>query len=146
MNSRSLICLQYGVNRQKRSIFVSVRTKCVPRTLNRNSVFTDHTRTVLVSHCILVCELSSLPPRVSSIHFLHLGSFLCGAFNLLQRRQIIIITQALIIIVNAQSKLDHTMNTACKLSWLIKIEPRGEQGGVKQQPDQVLHGLIRLIC
>merc|ERR1719433_921318 len=77
-----------------------------------------------------------------SINLLHLGCLICGAFHFLKWREVIIITQAFIVIINAQPKLDHAVNAACELRGLIKIEARSEQGGVEKQPDQIFHGLV----
>merc|ERR1712045_36970 len=38
------------------------------------------------------------------------------------------------------------MDAASKLSWLVQIESRGQQGGVEEQPNQVLHRLVGLVC
>merc|ERR1719502_1399165 len=82
---------------------------------------------------------------VCSVNFLHLGGLIGSAFNLLQRRQVIIIAKSLIIVVDAKTKLDHTMNAASKLGWLIKVETRGQERGVEQEPNQVLDCLVRLV-
>merc|ERR1712125_137155 len=71
------------------------------------------------------------------VNLLHLGCLVSSPLHLLEGRQIVVITQTLIIIVNAQTKLDHAMNTACKLRWLVKVETRGEQGCIEEQPDQI---------
>mmetsp|Transcript_50154 Transcript_50154/g.82618 ORF Transcript_50154/g.82618 Transcript_50154/m.82618 type:complete len:468 (+) Transcript_50154:273-1676(+) len=38
------------------------------------------------------------------------------------------------------------MDAASELGWFIQIEARCEERGVEEQPDQILHGLVRLVC
>merc|ERR1712012_1256698 len=85
-------------------------------------------------------------PRRSSINLLHLRCLVGGTLHFLQWWQIVIITQAFIVVVDAQSKLDHAMDAASKLSWLVQVETRGQQGSVKEQPNQIFHCLVGLIC
>merc|ERR1719174_680880 len=82
---------------------------------------------------------------LSSVHFLHLGSFIRSALHLLKRRQVIIISKALVIIIDAQAKLDHTVNASSKLCGLIEVETRGQEGCIEKEPDQILDGLVRLV-
>mmetsp|Transcript_98056 Transcript_98056/g.253588 ORF Transcript_98056/g.253588 Transcript_98056/m.253588 type:complete len:206 (-) Transcript_98056:1795-2412(-) len=79
------------------------------------------------------------------VDLLHLRRLVSSALDLLQRRQVIVITEALVVIVDAQAQLDHAVDAAGKLRRLVKVEAGGEQGGVEQQPDQVLHRLVRLV-
>merc|ERR1712094_40729 len=76
----------------------------------------------------------------SLIDLLHLGSLIRSTFNFFERRKVIIVT------INAQAQLDHAVDAASKLSWLIEVEARCEQRGVKEQPNQVLDSLVRLVC
>merc|ERR1719188_2134260 len=78
------------------------------------------------------------------VRLLHLGGIISGPLHLLERGQVVI-TQALIVIVDAQAQLDHAVNAARELSRLVKVESRCQQGSVKKQPNQVLHSLVRLI-
>merc|ERR1719174_1388177 len=82
---------------------------------------------------------------LSSVHFLHLGSFIRSALHLLKRRQVIIISKALVIIIDAQAKLDHTVNASSKLCGLIEVETRGQEGCIEKEPDEILDGLVRLV-
>merc|ERR1712195_80857 len=82
---------------------------------------------------------------VSSIHLFHLGSLVSGTLNLLKRGQIIIVTKTLVIVVNAEAKLDHAVNPPSKLSGLIQVKARGKQRCVEQEPDEILDSLVRLV-
>merc|ERR1711874_393203 len=59
--------------------------------------------------------------------------------------QVIVVAQALVVVVNAQTKLDHAVDAACELRRLIEIEAGGEQGRVEKEPNQILHGLVRFV-
>jgi len=80
-----------------------------------------------------------------SVDLFHLGSLISSTLNLLQRRQVVVITKAIIIVIDAKAKLDHSVDSASELSWLIKVETRSEQRCVKQEPDQILDGLVGLV-
>merc|ERR1712238_405164 len=79
------------------------------------------------------------------VNLLHLRGLVSSAVDLLQRRQVVIVTQTLIVIVDAQAKLDHAVDAPSELRGLIEVEARGQQGRVEQQPNQVLDGLVRLV-
>merc|ERR1711879_653290 len=61
-------------------------------------------------------------PTNRSVNFLHLGGLVCSTLDLLKWWEVIIVTEALVIIINAQAKLDHAVNPACELGRLVKIE------------------------
>eukprot|EP00438_Fugacium_kawagutii_P011597 Skav217344 [mRNA] locus=scaffold1410:402598:403008:+ [translate_table: standard] len=84
--------------------------------------------------------------RVHLVDLLHLRRFICCSFNFLKRWQVVIIAESLVIIVNAQAKLDHAMDAACELGGLIQVEAGGEERSVEEQPDQILHSLVGLVC
>merc|ERR1719217_1299560 len=65
-----------------------------------------------------------------SIDFLHLGCLVCGTLNFFQRRQVVIIAEALVIVIDAEAELDHAVDAACELCRLVKAETRCEQGSV----------------
>merc|ERR1719345_252699 len=91
---------------------------------------------------------SSLQIRIcfsSSVNFLHLRGLICSALNLLKWGQIIIVTKALVIIVNAEAELDHAVNATSELCGLVKVEARCEERGVEEEPDEVLDSLVRLV-
>merc|ERR1719310_2444347 len=54
------------------------------------------------------------------VDLLHLGGLVSGTLNLLQRREVIVITQALVIVIDAQAKLDHSVDAASELRRLIQ--------------------------
>merc|ERR1712224_232864 len=81
-----------------------------------------------------------------SVDLFHLGCLIRSALDFLKWGEVIIVTQALVIIIDAQAQFDHAVDATCELCWLIKVETRGEQRSVKEQPDQVLYGLVRLVC
>merc|ERR1712151_753529 len=58
--------------------------------------------------------------RIRLVDFLHLGGLVCRTLNLLKRREIIIVTKALVIVINAEAELDHAVNPACELRRLVK--------------------------
>merc|ERR1712086_282479 len=80
-----------------------------------------------------------------SVDLLHLGGLVCSTLNLLQRRELIVIAQALIIIIDAEAKLDHAVDAAGKLRWFVQVETRSKQRGIEEEPDQVLHSLVGLV-
>merc|ERR1711865_1008523 len=80
-----------------------------------------------------------------SVYFLHLRGLVSSTFHFLEWGQIIIVTKALIIVINAEAKLDHAVDTPSELCGFIKVESRCEKRGVKEKPDKVLDCLIRLV-
>merc|ERR1711988_1575481 len=80
-----------------------------------------------------------------SVHFLHLRSLIGCAFYLLEWRQVIVVAKALIVVINAQTQLDHTVDTTSKLCGLIEVEAGGEERCVKQEPNEIFHSLVRLV-
>merc|ERR1712083_436661 len=81
-----------------------------------------------------------------SVDLLHLRSLIGGPINLLKWWKVVVVSQALVVIVNAQAKFDHAMNASCKLCGLVEVEAGSEKGRIEEQPDQVLHSLVRLVC
>merc|ERR1711907_755538 len=76
------------------------------------------------------------------IDLLHLG-----ALVVLERREVIIvlIDISLVVLIDAETELDHAVDAASKGGRLVQGEAGGEQRGVEQQPDEVLHGLVVLV-
>ena len=64
-----------------------------------------------------------------------------GATQHFMAQSDIIIVQALIANINAQTKHDHAVNAACRTCGLIKVGPKSEHGSVEEPPDQILDGL-----
>lgn len=62
------------------------------------------------------------------------------------RVQIVIISKALVIIIDGEAKFDHAVDAASELSGLIQVEARCQERGVEEQPDQILHCLVGLVC
>merc|ERR1711904_602898 len=58
---------------------------------------------------------------------------------------IILVLSNLVILIYAQSELDHTVNTTRKCGWLIKSETRCKKTSVEKEPDKVLDSLVVLI-
>merc|ERR1712046_46633 len=58
------------------------------------------------------------------IHLLHLRRLIRSSLHLLKRGQVVVIAKALIVIINAQTQLDHAVDAARKLCWLIEVEAR----------------------
>merc|ERR1711972_592540 len=81
----------------------------------------------------------------NSIDLLHLGGLVSSAIHLLKGWKVIVISEALIIVVDAESELDHSVNAASKLGRLIEIEARCQKRGVEEEPDQVLDGFAGLV-
>merc|ERR1712178_312543 len=79
--------------------------------------------------------------RRCSINLLHLGSLISGSLHLFQRRQVVVIAETLVVVVNAESKLDHAVDPPSELGGLIEVEAGGQQGSIEKEPDQVLHCL-----
>jgi len=78
------------------------------------------------------------------IDLLHLAGLVRDALQLLERRQVIVITTAIIVIIDGQTKFDQAVDASGKLGGLIKIGSRGQQGGVEEQPDQVLDCTLKI--
>merc|ERR1712127_51338 len=84
-------------------------------------------------------------PLCHSINLLHLRCFISSALNLLERWEVIIVTEALVVIVNAEPELDHAVNAASKLRRFVKIEARSQERRIEQEPDQVLDRLVGFV-
>merc|ERR1712070_456431 len=81
----------------------------------------------------------------SSIYLLHLGGLVGCTINFFKWWQVIVIAEALVIVIDAQAELDHAVDTSSKLGGLVQVEARSQEGSVKQQPNQVLHSLVRFV-
>merc|ERR1712029_56191 len=79
------------------------------------------------------------------VYLLH-GTFL-QVIVIVESRQVIhvIIIALCIILIDGQSKLHETVDARGEGSWLVKAEPRREEACVIQEPDEILHSLVRLI-
>merc|ERR1711920_817377 len=77
-----------------------------------------------------------------SVNLLHFGCFICSSFHFLKWWEIIIISKSFIVIIYAQTKLNHPMDAACELRGFIQIETRCQQGCVKEQPNQIFDSLV----
>merc|ERR1719265_604994 len=84
------------------------------------------------------------PFQKISVHLLHLRGLVRSALNLLKRREVII-AKALVVVVDAQAELDHTVDATRELRWLVQVEARGQQRSVEKKPDQVFDGLVGLV-
>merc|ERR1711862_277285 len=74
----------------------------------------------------------AVPDYVASVNFLHLGSLVSSAFRFLKWGQVIIISQALVVVINAEAELDHAVNAASKLRGLVQVEAGRKERGVKE--------------
>mmetsp|Transcript_76115 Transcript_76115/g.214372 ORF Transcript_76115/g.214372 Transcript_76115/m.214372 type:complete len:252 (-) Transcript_76115:360-1115(-) len=93
-----------------------------------------------------ICAKSwSFPKPGGLVDLLHLGSLISGTLDLLQRRQVVVVGEALVVVVDAEAELDHAVDAARELRGLVQVEARGQQRGVEEQPDQVLDRLVRLV-
>merc|ERR1711959_46533 len=81
--------------------------------------------------------------RAYLVNLLHLGRLLVSALDLLKRGQVVV--TRVVVIVDAQAELDHAVDAAGKLRRLVQVEPGRQERRVEQQPDQVLHRLVRLV-
>merc|ERR1712184_156722 len=90
---------------------------------------------------------SAHAPRHSttSINLFHLRRLISCTLDLLKWGKVIVVSQTLIVIINTQAELDHAVDATRELCWLIEVEARCQQGGVEEEPDQVLHSLVRLV-
>merc|ERR1711896_3138 len=62
--------------------------------------------------------------RMLSINLFHPGSLIYSTIYFFKGRKVIIIVHAIIIIINAQTQLDHSMNSSSELCWFIRVETR----------------------
>merc|ERR1711972_1023991 len=72
----------------------------------------------------------------TSVHLLHLGGLVRGPLDLLQWREVVVVTEALVVIVDAEAQLDHAVDATRELRGLIQVEAGREQRGVEEQPDE----------
>merc|ERR1719251_106590 len=102
----------------------------------------------MVGFCVsqLLCTWPTVMLRIYfSINFLHLRRFVSGPLDLFKWWKVVVIAEALVVVVDAETQLDHAMNAASKLSWLVKVEARGQQRCVEEEPNQILHSLVGLV-
>merc|ERR1712039_200952 len=69
----------------------------------------------------------------SLVDFFHLGRLVSSTLNFLKWWKIVVIAQSFVIIIDAQTKLNHSMNASRKLCGLVQVEARREQGSIEQQ-------------
>ena len=74
------------------------------------------------AHRRLRYELQSHSDILSLVDLLHLGGLIGRALDFLKRREVIVIAQALIVIVDAQAELDHAVDAAGELGGLVEVE------------------------
>merc|ERR1711934_784014 len=80
-----------------------------------------------------------------SVDFLHLRGLIRRTLHLLEWGQVIVVTKTLVIIINAEAKLDHAVNAPSELCWLVEVEARCEKRGVEEEPDQILDGFVLFV-
>merc|ERR1711953_712121 len=83
--------------------------------------------------------------RIRSVDLFHLGGLVSSALDFFEWWEIVVVTEALVIVIDAESKLDHSVNSACELRWLVKIEARSEERGVEKKPNEVLDSLVGFV-
>merc|ERR1712003_263229 len=91
----------------------------------------------LLNRSSILQELA--PPYDSSIDLLHLGSLVSGAVHFLKGWKIVVVSEALVIIIDAKSKLDHPVDATSELSRLIEIKSGGQERGIEEEPDQIFN-------
>merc|ERR1712054_370281 len=69
-------------------------------------------------------------------HFVHL---------VFQVRKVIVSIGVIIVVVDRQTELHHTVDAVGECLWLVECEARGEQGGFEDQERQILDGLVVLV-
>merc|ERR1712144_160717 len=76
------------------------------------------------------------------VDLLHLGALI-----VLEGGHVIVILIVVnnVILIDAKPKLDHPVDATSEGGRLVKSEPRGEEGGVEQEPDEVLDSLVVLV-
>jgi len=62
----------------------------------------------------------------SLVDLFHLGGLVRGPIDLLKRRQVVVVAEALIVVIDAQAKLDHPVDAPGELRGLLQREPGGE--------------------
>merc|ERR1711862_524456 len=105
------------------------------------------------AHRSLPQRLRVSGPTESSVHantscsigLLHLGGLISGPLNLLERWEIIVVAQPLVIVIDAEAKLNHAVDTSSKLGWFIQVETRRKEGSIEEKPDQIFDSLVRLV-
>ena len=70
------------------------------------------------------------------------GRLVGRCIDLLERGQVAVVAQALLILANAEAGFEHAVDAARKLRRLIKDVPRGEKRGIEQKPNQVCHPFV----
>ena len=68
-------------------------------------------------------SLQSLSSNVHrSFDLFHIGGLIRNTVNLLPGCEVVVIFQALITIINAEAHIDHAVDEACELRWLVQLE------------------------
>merc|ERR1719271_1704137 len=91
------------------------------------------------SHCVPHFKTLGVEQLVDLLHL--------GALIVLEGWEIIVIVLLLsgIILIDAETELDHAVDAAGEGGRLVEGEAGGEEGGVEEEPDEVLDGLIVLV-
>merc|ERR1719271_621726 len=91
------------------------------------------------SHCVPHFKTLGVEQLVDLLHL--------GALLVLEGWEIIVIVLLLsgIILIDAETELDHAVDAASEGGGLVEGEAGGEEGGVEEEPDKVLDGLIVLV-
>ena len=97
------------------------------------------------SNIQFVCRVVDLDVGCKLVDFLHLRSFVGGTLDLFQWREIIVVAQALVIVVDAETQFDHAVDSPSELCGLVKVEARCQQRCVEKEPDEILHGFVRFV-
>ena len=79
----------------------------------------------------------------SSVDLLHFGVGLITSGGVNERGKVIVTLT--LDVVDGEANLDHSVNTSGKLRGVLKVEAGGEEGGLVQEPDEVLDGLVALV-
>merc|ERR1719152_158619 len=79
------------------------------------------------------------------VHLLHGGLFVELLVLVELRKLLVIRSLGALIVVNGETELDKAVDAVGEGGRLVEREARGEEGGVVEQPDQVLDGLVALV-
>mmetsp|Transcript_36274 Transcript_36274/g.82669 ORF Transcript_36274/g.82669 Transcript_36274/m.82669 type:complete len:537 (-) Transcript_36274:669-2279(-) len=86
----------------------------------------------------------SLIKNCRLVDLLHHATASGGSGIVLLKRGDVAAVILIIALVNAEAELDHAVEASSELVGVIESEAGGEEGGLEQEPDEVLDGLVAL--
>merc|ERR1711912_62907 len=109
---------------------------------NRGAQTRNRGRTALSSPASRAAwQIEGFDDRESLIDLLHLAALIAV---LLEGRQLLDVV-GLVVVLDGEAELDHAVDAAGEGGGLVEGEARREEGGLEEQVDEVLDGLVTLV-